>query len=150
MRTWAGEGSGEWRRRRWAPGSGEEGVGGMKTPSVFGRGGLDELTAVDFSPPLAWLLVSPPRTPSSLAFSERARGWAVDLWLVVAWAHYGFVSSSFLEPLRVCLAQRHKSFLKFYIFFRFIKNICLFFIFKNVTQPPVLPAEGCYRRMNRR
>jgi len=71
----------------------------MKTPSVFGRGGLDELTAVDFSPPLAWLLVSPPRTPSSLAFSERARGWAVDLWLVVAWAHYGFVSFFFLGTI---------------------------------------------------
>ena len=39
-----------------------------------------------------------------------------------------------------------KSFFYFYIFFRFIKNICRDFFFKNVTQPPVHLAEGCYRR----
>ena len=43
-------------------------------------------------------------------------------------------------------------FLIFILFFsRFIKNICRnFFFCKNVILPPVHPAEGRYRRMNRR
>ena len=41
-------------------------------------------------------------------------------------------------------------FLVLYFFIQFIKNICRDFFFKNVTLPPVHPAEGCYRRFNRR
>ena len=41
-------------------------------------------------------------------------------------------------------------FFYFYIFFDLSKIYVEIFFFKNVTQPPVHPAEGCYRRMNRR
>jgi len=41
-------------------------------------------------------------------------------------------------------------FLILYFFSIYQKYMSCFFIFKNVTQPPVHPAEGCYRRMNRR
>jgi hypothetical protein len=73
-------------------GSGVRRRGRNENTLGFGRGGggvaragWDELTAVDFSSPLAWLLVSPPRTayPSSLVLLRKWRAWAVDLWLVV-------------------------------------------------------------------
>lgn len=67
--------SGEWRR--WAPESGE---GDTKTPSVLveaegvARAGWGELAAVDFSSPLGWLLVPPPRTRPRLP-NRNGRAW---------------------------------------------------------------------------
>lgn len=57
------------------------GEGGTKTPSVLveadgvARAGWGELAAVDFSSPLGWLLVSPPRTrPCAFGIGTGARG----------------------------------------------------------------------------
>ena len=53
------------------------------------------------------------------------------------------------RPTRLGVA-RERARRGFFIFiFLFIKYICRFFFCKNVTQPPVHPAEGRYRRMNR-
>ena len=40
-------------------------------------------------------------------------------------------------------------FLFLFFFSIFQKYMSFLFFSKNVTQPPVRPAEGCYRRMNR-
>ena len=66
---------------------------------------------------------------------------------------YGFILAwleSGARPVQACpvLATEFFNFILF--FFRFIKNICRFFFCKNVILSPVHPAEGRYRRMNRR
>jgi len=63
--------------------------------------------------------------------------------------HHHWVGHSLLsaDPLR---ASANEFFLILYFFSIYQKYMSCFFIFKNVTQPPVHPAEGCYRRMNRR
>ena len=80
--------------------------GGTKTPSVLveaegvARAGWSELAAVDFSSPLGWFLVSPPRTRPAFGIGTGARGHVGPV-VVCCWAWALGIQKRFLTAQMV-------------------------------------------------